>query len=237
MNRRHNPIRLWRQKAEQFMLAVDRRALGPRTPRQGVHRPAKAKSGLSSARANHIGVLCGFVSLYSQNDVACTLQRLPLPSHLRQCGALHVPDVGHRLAAKLRRARHAPTGHDKFALAVRADADDRRHLIREDCRQWRKVAGAIVLDREEITNGRLALGDTVEVAHAGDYVALRREGKALKRIDNADEFIGEDRRRAACRAFGAGRIRGNEASQMIGGALEPGFNNSQPSTDGLAASR
>ena len=34
--------------------------LGPRTPRQGVHRPAKAKSGLSSLRANHMGVLRGF---------------------------------------------------------------------------------------------------------------------------------------------------------------------------------
>src|SRR5271166_844817 len=59
---------------------------GPLTPRQGVHRPAKAKSGLSSARANQVGVLRGFVSAYSQNDVAGTMQRLPLPSHLRQCG-------------------------------------------------------------------------------------------------------------------------------------------------------
>jgi hypothetical protein len=55
---------------------------GPRTPRQGVHRPAKAKSGLSSARANHLGVFRGFVSAYWQNDVAGTTQRLvgPEPS-------------------------------------------------------------------------------------------------------------------------------------------------------------
>ncbi len=139
------------------------------------------------------------------------------------------------MSAETRRA--SPSRHDKLALAVGSNTDDRRHLIREDPRQGCQVAGAIVLHREQIPDGRLALGDTVEVAHAGDYVALRREGKALKRIDNADEFSGEDRRRAACRAFGAGRIRGNEASQMIGGALEPGFNNSQPSTDGLAASR
>src|SRR5271166_4086345 len=61
---------------------------GPLTPRQGVHRPAKAKSGLSSARANQVGVLRGFVSAYSQNDVAGTTQRLPLPSQRRQFGLL-----------------------------------------------------------------------------------------------------------------------------------------------------
>ncbi len=35
-----------------------------------------------------MGVLRGLVSAYSQNDVAGTMQRLPLPSHLRQCGLL-----------------------------------------------------------------------------------------------------------------------------------------------------
>src|SRR5271170_5324551 len=60
--------------------------LGPRTPRQGVHRPAKANSGRSSLSANHIGVLRGLVSAYSQNDVAGTTQRRFLPSHPRQCG-------------------------------------------------------------------------------------------------------------------------------------------------------
>ena len=38
--------------------------------------PAKANSGLSSARANQVGVLRGFVSAYSQKDVAGTMQRL-----------------------------------------------------------------------------------------------------------------------------------------------------------------
>jgi hypothetical protein len=33
-----------------------------------------------------MGVLRGFASAYSQNDVAGTMQRLPLPSHLRQRG-------------------------------------------------------------------------------------------------------------------------------------------------------
>src|SRR5579863_2344131 len=59
---------------------------GPRTPRHGVHKPAKANSGLSSLRANHFGVLRGFVSAYSQNEVAGTMQRLACPSHRRQCG-------------------------------------------------------------------------------------------------------------------------------------------------------
>src|SRR5271157_1347727 len=46
-----------------------RELLGPLTPRQGVHRPAKAKIGLSSLSANQIGVLRGFVSEY-RNEVA-----------------------------------------------------------------------------------------------------------------------------------------------------------------------
>ncbi len=62
--------------------------LGPLTPRQGVQRPAKAKSGLSSPRANQTGVLRGLVSAYSQKDVAGTTHRLPLPSHRPQCGLL-----------------------------------------------------------------------------------------------------------------------------------------------------
>jgi hypothetical protein len=49
--------------------------LGPRTPRQGVHRPTKANRGRSSLSANHVDVLGGFVSAYSQNDVAATTQR------------------------------------------------------------------------------------------------------------------------------------------------------------------
>ncbi len=76
-----------------------------------------------------------------------------------------VPDVRHRLAAELRRSRHAPARHDKFALAIGGDANDRSHLIREDCRQRRQVARAIVLHAEEVAYGRLAFGDATEVAH------------------------------------------------------------------------
>jgi hypothetical protein len=75
MNRRDDRVSLGSQEAEQFMLSDDRRALGPLRPRQGVHKTAKPKSGLSSANANQIGVLRGFVSSYSQNDVAGTMQR------------------------------------------------------------------------------------------------------------------------------------------------------------------
>src|SRR5208283_4616627 len=104
---------------------------GPLTPIQGVHRPAKAKSGRSSLSANHIGVLRGFVSAYSQNDVAGTRQRFRLPSHPRQCEHGEVADVGDRRAAVLRWAGHAPAGHDELALAVAPGADDRRHLVGE----------------------------------------------------------------------------------------------------------
>jgi hypothetical protein len=52
--------------------------LGPRTPRQGVHRPAKTNNGLAS----HFGALRGFfVGIFAKNDVAGTmLLRRPQPS-------------------------------------------------------------------------------------------------------------------------------------------------------------
>src|SRR5208337_2442761 len=139
--------------------------LGPLAPRQGVQRPAKAKSGLSSPKANQTGVLRGLVSAYSQKDVAGTTHRLALPSHRRQCGVFHVPIVRHRLSAELRRPGHAPTRHDELALAVGGGPDEWRHLVREDGRQRRQVAGAIALDREQIPDGRLVSGNAVKVAH------------------------------------------------------------------------
>jgi signal transduction histidine kinase len=59
---------------------------GPRTPRHLLQRPAKANSGRSSLSANQVGVLRGFVSAYSQNDVAGTRQRFLAESQPRQCG-------------------------------------------------------------------------------------------------------------------------------------------------------
>ena len=93
--------------------------LGPRTPRQGVHRPAKANSGRSSLSANQMGVLRGLVSAYSQNDVAGTTQRLAWPEPSAPVRASDVADVRDRRAAELRRSGHAPARHDKLALAVR----------------------------------------------------------------------------------------------------------------------
>jgi hypothetical protein len=58
---------------------------GPRTPRQRVRNPVKANGGRSSLSANHVGVLRGFVSAYSQNDVAGTRQRFLAESQPRQC--------------------------------------------------------------------------------------------------------------------------------------------------------
>jgi hypothetical protein len=57
--------------------------------------------------------------------------------------ARDVADVGDRLAAKLRGSRHAPSGHDQFALTIRAVANDRRELIWEDAWQERQIAGAV----------------------------------------------------------------------------------------------
>ena len=86
MNWSDDSIRFCREKAEQLMLPINWRAFGPRTPRQGVHRPANANKGRSWLSANHFGVLRGLVSAYSQNEVAGTMQRLCLPSHPRQGG-------------------------------------------------------------------------------------------------------------------------------------------------------
>jgi hypothetical protein len=98
---------------------------GPLAPCQDVNKPAKANSGLSSPRANQAGVLRGFVSAYSQNDVAGTRQRFRLPSH-PSGGAGEVADVGDWRTAYLRRAGHAATRRDKLALAVAPCAHDWR---------------------------------------------------------------------------------------------------------------
>jgi len=79
--------------------------------------------------------------------------------------ACDVANVGHRLSAVLRRAGHSPTRHDKLALAVGAGADDRGHLIREDRRQRRQVARAVMLHAEQVADGGLPFGDAVEVTH------------------------------------------------------------------------
>src|ERR1700690_3753901 len=94
---------------------------GPRAPLQGVHKPAKANSGRSSPSANHVGVLRGFVSAYSQNDVAGTSHGSLAESQPRSAGC-DVADVGDRLAAKLQWSRHAPARYNQFTLTIRTDA-------------------------------------------------------------------------------------------------------------------
>ncbi len=48
-----------------------------------------------------------------------------------------------------------------------ADVDDPRWLIGEDRGEGRRVAGEVVPRREQVANGRLVLGETVEAAHPG----------------------------------------------------------------------
>ena len=84
-----------------------------------------------------------------------------------------------RLAAKLRRSRHAPARHDKLAFAVGPDANDRRELIGEDTWKQRQIAGAIVPRAKPDADGRLAFGQGVEVAHVGASMArLNRAARA-----------------------------------------------------------
>jgi hypothetical protein len=62
----HDRVGLRRQEAEEFVLAVDR-------------------------KANQMGVVFRFVSTHSQNDVAGTMQRLSKPDHRRRCGFFTFP--------------------------------------------------------------------------------------------------------------------------------------------------
>ena len=84
--RSRNSPRRWKNPASATWSSI-RQPAGVRS------RPARASIGrrtrtaaFSSSRANHMGVLRGLVSAYSQKDVAGTMQRFLLPSHPRQCG-------------------------------------------------------------------------------------------------------------------------------------------------------
>jgi hypothetical protein len=61
------PLQVSKFIAEAGSLAGDNHRRHGERNLSASRRPAKAKSGLSSASANHIGVLRGFVSAYSQN--------------------------------------------------------------------------------------------------------------------------------------------------------------------------
>ena len=139
---------------------------GPRTPRQGVQRPAKANSGRSSLKANHFGVLRGFVSAYSQNDVAGTMQRFCLPSPPRQCGlpTLRILMIG------------APTNCGGPGIPQRAMTSSRSPSapLRTIGAIWSgklrgTTAGArsIIARAKPVADRGLAFGQTVEIAHCG----------------------------------------------------------------------
>jgi hypothetical protein len=105
------------QEAEQLISASTGPLFGPRTPRQRVHKPAKAKSGRSSLRANQVGIFRGLAFLVlaeaRRQDHAAVRQ----PSSPVRLLTLRMFVTG--LAAILRRSRHAPAREDEFAFAIR----------------------------------------------------------------------------------------------------------------------
>ncbi len=105
-------------------------------------------------------------------------------------------DAGDRRAAELRRSGHAPTRHDKLALAVVSNANDRRELIREDRREQRQVARAIMLRAEQVANGGPAFGQAVEVAHSvalGEMSAARQSSTVPRRESSLTGRAGDAR--------------------------------------------
>ena len=88
---------------------------GPRSPCQRAHNPAKANNGRSSLSANHVGGLRGFVSSYSQKDVAGTRQRFLAASQPRQWGLETLRMLATGWPPNGGGSRHAPAGYDEFA--------------------------------------------------------------------------------------------------------------------------
>ncbi len=115
--------------------------LGPLTPRQRVHKPAKANSGRSSLSANQIGVLRGVVSASSQNEVAGTSQRfrrqaIRASAGSTRCGCLVTGCPPYWRGPGM--PRRATTSSRS------PSAPDRSHLVRENTGQDRQVARAVM---------------------------------------------------------------------------------------------
>jgi hypothetical protein len=111
------------------------------------------------------------------------MQRFRLPEPSAPVRTPNVADVCDRRAAELRRAGHSPARHDKLALALDSDANDRRHLVGEDRGEQREVAGAVVRRAKPIADRGLAFGQAVEVAHGGEalrYRSARCDGRRLE---------------------------------------------------------
>jgi hypothetical protein len=79
--------------------------------------------------------------------------------------AAEVANVGDRRAAKLRWPRHAPTRHNKLALAISSIANDRSHLVGKDGREQRQVASPIIGRAEAVSDRGLTFCEAIEVAH------------------------------------------------------------------------
>jgi hypothetical protein len=70
-------------------------------------------------------------------------------------------------------------------LAVSRGADDRRHVIREDVRERREVAGIVATDPKQIADRLLAFGDGIEVAHQPTLTRLRRTIIVIEQFPSA----------------------------------------------------
>ena len=119
MDWRDDGVGLRREEGE-LMLALYRRALRPRTPRQGVHRPAKANSGRSASSANHLAscaASCPRIAKRRGRDDAADRSPQPAPP----MSAHDVADVRDRRAAELRRGRASPNAP---AARGRASCDE-----------------------------------------------------------------------------------------------------------------
>ena len=152
------------------MLALDRCAFGAAYAAPGRPQPANANSGLSSARANRIGVLRASCRRIRKTKSQAR-RNSSLAGAMPPMRASDVADIRDWRAAELRRARHPPTRPNDLALAVRPIADDGRELVREDSWKQRQVAGAIMRRAKPIADRGLAFGQTVKVAHSGTHTA------------------------------------------------------------------
>ena len=73
----------------------------------------------------------------------------------------------------------SPARHDELT-ALRAVADDRRPVVREDPREWRQITGAIAQHLGQGADGLLALSHGIEIAHSPSLDRpARRENPAL----------------------------------------------------------
>jgi hypothetical protein len=143
VDERDNGVGLSRQKAEQLVIALNRRAFGTRTPRQGVHRPASEQQTILAQREPRrrlarLRVLVLAERCRRHNAASVLVQPRP------PVRAAHVADVRDRLATKLRRAGHAPARQNELTVAVPSDSDDGRELVGEDRGEKRQIARAVV---------------------------------------------------------------------------------------------